>query len=164
MIHKKESGHVGYCHFGLELAQIVVEAHGAHGAGQAGLRKKSLRAQVLAFLSQLLRCVGAIDAAAPIFWGREIGKSGNKVRLFPPAYVKPFVKRQKDDAADTEAIHPTTGSNKSGRTAKAYRAPARSDRPATVEKHNVGRVDKKVFSGLRALRCASIVTLIFGGA
>lgn len=69
------------------------------------LRKKLRRDQVLDFFGRLPPCVVAMEACGGAhFWGREIGKLGHEVRLIPPAYVKPFVKRQKNDAADAEAI------------------------------------------------------------
>jgi len=90
---------------GLDLAKNVFQAHGADASGRAILRKKLRRDQVLAFFAQLPVCVVAMEACASAhFWGREIERLGHEVRLIPPAYVKPFVKRQKNDAADAEAI------------------------------------------------------------
>lgn len=90
---------------GLDLAKNVFQVHGADGSGRAVLRKTLRRAQVLEFFSRLPRCVVAMEACGGAhFWGREIHKLGHDVRLIPPAYVKPFVKRQKNDAADAEAI------------------------------------------------------------
>ena len=90
---------------GLDLAKNVFQAHGADGFGRAVLRKKLRRDQVLDYFGRLPPCVVAMEACSGAhFWGREIGKLGHEVRLIPHAYVKPFVKRQKNDAADAEAI------------------------------------------------------------
>ena len=90
---------------GLDLAKNVFQVHGADSSGHAVIRKKLRRDQVLSFFSQVPPCVVAMEACGGAhFWGREIGKLSHEVRLVPPAYVKPFVKRQKNDAADAEAI------------------------------------------------------------
>jgi transposase len=90
---------------GLDLEKNVFQVHGADASGLGVLRKKLIRDQVLAFFSHLPPCLVAMEACGGAhFWGREIGKLGHEVRLIPAAYVKPFVKRQKNDAADAEAI------------------------------------------------------------
>ncbi len=89
---------------GLDLAKNVFQAHGADASGRVALRKKLRRDQVLAFFSQLPRCLVAMEACGGAhFWARELARLGHEVRLIPPAYVRPFVKRQKSDMADAEA-------------------------------------------------------------
>lgn len=90
---------------GLDLAKRVFQVHAAGNDGTVVLRRKLSRGQVIAFFTDLPRCIVAMEACATAhYWAREIGKLGHEVRLLPPAYVKPFVKRQKNDAADAEAI------------------------------------------------------------
>jgi len=90
---------------GLDLAKLVFQAHGADRSGAVVFRKKLRREQVLAFFASQPRCLVAMEACAGgHYWAREIGALGHETRLIPPAYVKPFVKRQKNDAADAEAI------------------------------------------------------------
>ncbi|MHC2380920.1 transposase [Bradyrhizobium liaoningense] len=87
---------------GLDLAKNVFQVHGAGQDGRMILRKKLNRSRLLEFFAKLPRCV--VACASAHYWGREIGKFGHEVRLIHPSYVKPFVKRQKNDAADAEAI------------------------------------------------------------
>src|SRR3954469_14391912 len=90
---------------GLDLAKYIFQLHGADSAGAVVFRKKLRRGQLLAFLATLPPCTVAMEACASAHdWGREIAKLGHTVRLIAPAYVKPFVKRQKNDMADAEAI------------------------------------------------------------
>ncbi|GCE83517.1 transposase [Komagataeibacter diospyri] len=90
---------------GLDLAKRVFQLHGARADGSVAFRKKLSRAQVTTFLAKLPRCVVAMEGCATAhFWARTIGAFGHDVRLVPPVYVKPFVKRQKNDVADAEAI------------------------------------------------------------
>jgi transposase len=90
---------------GLDIAKHVFQAHGADASGQAVFRKKITRTKLIDFLASQPRCLVALEACGGAhYWGREISKLGHTVRLIPPSYVKPFVKRQKNDAADGEAI------------------------------------------------------------
>jgi transposase len=89
----------------LDLAKNVFHVHGISGEGEVVVRKTLLRAHVIQFLSGLDRCLVGIEACGTSHnWAREIGKLGHQVRLMPPAYVKPYVKRGKTDASDAEAI------------------------------------------------------------
>ena len=90
---------------GIDIAKNVFQFHGASVDGTVMFRRKVRRAGVLDFLAKQPRCLVAMEACASShYWGREIAKLGHDVRLIPPQYVKPFVKRQKNDMADAEAI------------------------------------------------------------
>ena len=90
---------------GVDLAKSVFQVHGADASGAVLFRKRLRRSQVLSFLAGQPPCTIAMEACSSSHhWAREISTLGHAVRLIPPAYVKPFVKRQKNDAADAEAI------------------------------------------------------------
>jgi len=90
---------------GIDLAKRVFQLHGAATDGSVVFRKRLSRERLVPFLADLPPCVVAMEACATAHdWGREIEALGHVVRLIPPVYVKPFVKRQKNDAADAEAI------------------------------------------------------------
>ena len=90
---------------GIDLAKSVFQIHGVDAAGTATVRKKLRRAEVLKFFEGLLPCLVGMEACATAhYWAREIGALGHDVRLMPPSYVKAYVRRQKNDAADAEAI------------------------------------------------------------
>jgi transposase len=90
---------------GLDIAKSVFQVHGVDAAGEVVIRRQLKRRSVLAFFQKLPRCLVGIEACASShYWSRELQTLGHTVRLMPPAYVKPYVKRQKNDAADAEAI------------------------------------------------------------
>jgi transposase len=90
---------------GLDTAKQVFQVHGADAAGNVAFRRKLVRQKVLAFFASQPPCVVALEACGGShYWAREIIKQGHEVKLIAPKYVKPFVKRQKNDAADAEAI------------------------------------------------------------
>ena len=90
---------------GLDLAKNVFQVHGVDAEGTTVLRKQLRRAQVLAFFSRLPRCLVGMEACATAhYWARELRALGHEVRLMPAQYVKAYVKRNKNDAADAEAI------------------------------------------------------------
>ena len=90
---------------GFDIAKSVFQVHGVDAAGEVVIRRQLKRRSVLAFFRKLPPCLIGIEACASSHhWSRELQALGHTVRLMPPAYVKPYVKRQKNDAADAEAI------------------------------------------------------------
>ena len=91
---------------GLDIAKYVFQVHGADVTGQVVFRKRITRGKLIGFLAAQSPSIVAMEACAGVhYWAREISKLGHSVRLMAPAYVKPFVKRQKNDAADAEAVY-----------------------------------------------------------
>ena len=90
---------------GIDLAKSVFQVHGIDAADQVTVRKRLRRAEVLKFFENLPPCLVGMEACATAhYWAREISALGHEVRLMPPAYVKAYLRRQKNDAADAEAI------------------------------------------------------------
>src|SRR6202162_5576485 len=90
---------------GLDIAKSVFQVHGVDAEGNVVIRRQLKRRYVLAFFEKLPSCLVGIEACASSHhWSRELQALGHSVRLMPPAYVKPYVKRQKNDMADAEAI------------------------------------------------------------
>lgn len=90
---------------GLDIAKSVFQVHGTNAAGKPVVRRQLKRRQVIAFFQKLEPCLVGIEACASSHhWARELIALGHDVRLMPPAYVKPYVKRHKNDATDAEAI------------------------------------------------------------
>jgi len=90
---------------GLDIAKKVFQVHGVGENGQVVIRRQLRRRQVLKFFAKLSPCLIGMEACATAHhWARELRKLGHEVRMMPARYVKPYVKRNKNDAADAEAI------------------------------------------------------------
>ncbi len=86
---------------GIDLAKNVFQVHGVDAAGEAVIRHQLRRSQVLPFFRKQPPCLIGMEACGTShFWAREIAALGHEVRLMPPRYVKPYVKRNKNDAAN----------------------------------------------------------------
>src|SRR6202049_4058945 len=90
---------------GFDIAKSVFQVHGVDAGGQVIIRRQLKRRYVMAFFQKLPPCLVGIEACASSHhWSRDLQTLGHTVRLMPPTYVKPYVKRHKNDAIDAEAI------------------------------------------------------------
>ncbi len=90
---------------GIDLAKNVFQVHGVDERGKTVLRKQLKRAQVVQFFANLAPCVIGMEACGSAhYWGRKLESLGHRVKLMAPQFVKPYVKGNKHDAADAEAI------------------------------------------------------------
>jgi transposase len=95
---------------GLDLPKSVFQIHGVDGAGGTVLRRRLFRHELVAYFAKLPVCLVGMEACcAAHHWARELSRFSHSVRLIPPQYVKPYVKRNKTDAADAEAICEAVG-------------------------------------------------------
>lgn len=95
---------------GIDLAKLVFQVHGVDARGKATLRKRLKRSQVVAFFAQLAPCLIGMEACGGAhFWARKLMEFGHTVKLIAPQFVKPYVKSNKNDAADAEAICEAVG-------------------------------------------------------
>jgi transposase len=101
----KEEEAMSVVTIGLDLAKTVFQVHGVDEKGVAVLRRKLARADMITFFTKQPPCVVGMEACSSAHhWARLLVEIGHTVRLIPPQYVKPYVKRNKTDAADAEAI------------------------------------------------------------
>ena len=102
---RTEESHGQVTTIGLDIAKSIFQVHGVDATGEVILRRRLTRARVVPFFEKLAPCLVGIEACATSHhWARELRKLGHDVRLMPPSYVKPYVKRQKNDTAYAEAI------------------------------------------------------------
>src|SRR5215469_1339265 len=108
--HQSEPSMSEVTTIGLDLAKHVFQVHGVDASGAVVLRKQLRRGQVVAFFAGLPRCRVGLEACATAhYWARELQVVGHEVRLMPAQYVKAYVKRNKNDATDAEAICEAVG-------------------------------------------------------
>src|ERR1700739_2362834 len=101
----EEVVHMQVSTIGVDLAKNVFQMHGVDNAGKVVITRQLRRKQVIDFLSKIPACLVGMEACGTAhYWAREISKLGHDVRLMPPSYVKGYVKRSKNDAADAAAI------------------------------------------------------------
>ena len=90
---------------GLDLAKLWFQVHGVDAAGHVAVRRRLRRNKVLSYFQSLEPCLVGMEACATAhYWARELTALGHRVKLMPPAYVKAYFKRNKNDAADAAAI------------------------------------------------------------
>jgi transposase len=90
---------------GIDIAKRIFQIHSVNKHGKTILKKKLMRDQVLTFMSNIPRCLVGMEACGGAnYWAREISKLGHEVKLMAPQFVKPYVKTNKNDEADAEAI------------------------------------------------------------
>ncbi len=148
---------------GLDLAKRIFQVHGADGEGRPVLRKKLRRAKLMPFFADLPPCLIGMEACASAHhWARELQALGHEVRLIPPQYVRPFVKTNKNDAADAEAICEAVG-----RPTMRFAAVKSADQQSVLMLHRVRELlVRQRTMAINALRghCAEFGIVVAQGA
>ena len=146
---------------GIDLAKRSFQVHGARSDGSVAFRKKLSRGKLLGLVASQPHCVVAMEACASAHhWGREMIRLGHDVKLVPPVYVKPYVKRHKNDTADAEGIcggraapdHALCG-GEDGRTAGQGNAVPYA-RPSRAPAHSDDQCVTRPLGGVRCRRAA----------
>jgi transposase len=102
---EKEATNMNITTIGIDLAKNVFQVHGVDERGKGGLKKQLKRAQVLPFFANHPPCLIGMEACGSAhYWARKLKELGHTVKLMAPQFVKPYVKTNKNDAADAEAI------------------------------------------------------------
>jgi hypothetical protein len=123
---------------GLDIAKSVFQVHAIDAEGNVIVRRQLKRRGVLAFFQKLPPCLVGIEACASSHhWSRELQGLGHTVRLMPPAYVKPYVKRQKNDLADAEAGVNRNSFTASGADGDGRLSTALSTNPVATAERNM---------------------------
>ena len=111
---------------GVDLAKNVIQVHGVDAQGNPVLMKQLRRDRVALFFANLPSCLVGMEACGSAhYWARQLEKLGHRVRLIAPQFVKPYVKTNKNDVADAEAIREAV----SGQICASYRSKTLSNRP-----------------------------------
>ena len=118
---------------GLDIAKSVFQVHGVDANGVVVIRRQLKRRYVLAFFEKLPSCLVGIEACASSHhWLRELRALGHNVRLMPPAYVKPYVKRHKNDRGDLRGGHQTKHAVRRDQDARATELPDAAPYPSLI--------------------------------
>ena len=137
---------------GLDLAKRVFQVHAVDAKGEIVVARKLTRSQLIPFFAELPPCVVAMEACSSAHhWGRALIELGHEVRLLPPAHVKPYVRRNKNDAVDAAAIYEAMS-----RPGQRF-VPVRSiDNQAELMRHRSARAARRPAHGGCSMLCAAI--------
>lgn len=115
---------------GIDIAKNVFQLHGVNHHGCVVLKRRVMRDQLLDIVAQVECCTIVVEACTGAFcWARKFEALGHQVKIISPQYVKPFVRRQKNDGNDAEAICTAAHANRTFRSSRRRRSSSRTSRP-----------------------------------